>query len=165
MYNLFLDDIRQPHEPASYMPTGQRSVYLMATWVVVRSHRELVEIIKERGLPNLISFDHDLADEHYHPIECQDVYEYDEEFWKNFYKAAYKEETGYHSAQWLVDYCIDNQEKLPEYLAHTQNPVGKENILSLLNNFKNHQNQTNEQTQRITGEDGSTVSSDQKEST
>jgi len=35
-----------------------------------------------------------------------------------------------------VDYCIDNNLKLPEYYCHSMNPVGKNNILSVLNQFK-----------------------------
>lgn len=41
-------------------------------------------------------------------------------------------------AKWLVDYCIDNKERLPKIFVHSANPVGADNILGLLNNFKKH---------------------------
>ena len=65
--------------------------------------------IETNGFPNFISFDHDLG----------------------------LEESGYDCAKWLVDYCLDHNLHLPEFEVHSQNPVGKENILALLNNFKN----------------------------
>lgn len=126
MYNLFLDDIRQP-SGCNYVPSELRSVYLLNEWEVVRNYEEFVQIIKERGLPKLVSFDHDLADIHYDP-----------ETWTESFK--YQEKTGMDCAKWLVDYCLDNKKLLPEFLVHSQNPVGAKNILSLLINFK--QNQT-----------------------
>jgi hypothetical protein len=50
--------------------------------------------------------------------------------------ADFEEKTGYDCAKWLVDYCIDNQANLPDYLVHSANPIGKKNIESYLENFK-----------------------------
>lgn len=50
MYNLFVDDIRDP------------TTYYDVQCVVARSYHEAVDIINEKGLPRFISFDHDLAD-------------------------------------------------------------------------------------------------------
>ena len=110
---LFLDDIRIPKEVWDY--TTQK-IYLAKDWVIVRSHKEFAKWITKNGLPDFISFDHDLSD-----IQ---------------YKKNFKEETGYTSAQWLVDYCLDNNKSLPEFFVHSMNPIGKEKINSLLNNFK-----------------------------
>ena len=55
-------------------------------------------------------------------------------------KQQYKEKTGLECAKWLIDYCIDNKQKLPNYLCHSQNPVGKDNILGLLDNFNKYEN-------------------------
>lgn len=74
----------------------------------VRSYAEFVTYITDSGLSDFISFDHDLG----------------------------LEESGYDCAKWLVDYCLDNNFRLPKFDVHSQNPVGKENILSLLQNFK-----------------------------
>ncbi len=88
-------------------------------------------------MPDFISFDHDLGDEHY------------EEFWWSrndrnpqqgkFRYGAMKEKTGYCAAKWLVKYCLDNNLKMCEYQAHTMNPIGKENIEKLLEAFKRNE--------------------------
>lgn len=92
MTKLYLDDLRPT-------PDGHKGV---------RSYTEFVNYITDHGLPDFISFDHDLG----------------------------LEESGYDCAKWLVNYCLDHNFQLPKYDAHSQNPVGKENILSLLQNFK-----------------------------
>ena len=46
------------------------------------------------------------------------------------------EKTGYSCAKWLIDFCIDKDLPLPEYFCHSLNPGGKENILSILKNYK-----------------------------
>lgn len=93
MKNLYLDDLRP-------IPDG---------FVGVRSYVEFVNYISQNGLPDFISFDHDLG----------------------------LEESGFDCAKWLVNYCLDTDYRLPQFDVHSQNPVGKENILSLLNNFNN----------------------------
>jgi len=107
-------------------------MYSREKWIVVRNYEEFVNYITNNGLPYLISFDHDLADEHYDPSMYSGNYD---DVAKNF-----KEKTGMDCAKWLVDYCIDRSEKLPKYVIHSMNPVGAQNILSYLNNFKSFQN-------------------------
>lgn len=68
----------------------------------------------------MISFDHDLADEHY---------------WKQN-TGEFVEKTGYDCVKWLIEYCMDNDVDLPKFYCHSMNPVGKENIERLLKNFK-----------------------------
>lgn len=77
-------------------------------FIGVRSYAEFVTYIETNALPDLISFDHDLG----------------------------LNESGFDCAKWLVNYCLDNNLRLPKFDVHSQNPVGKENILSLLQNFK-----------------------------
>ena len=89
---LYLDDLRP-------IPEG---------YIGVRSYKEFVTYIIDSGLPDFISFDHDLG----------------------------LQESGYDCAKWLVNFCLDNNLRLPKFDVHSQNPVGKENILSLLLNFK-----------------------------
>ena len=46
------------------------------------------------------------------------------------------EKTGYHCAKWLIEYCIDNNEKLPaEIYIHSMNPAGSMNIKSLFETY------------------------------
>jgi hypothetical protein len=123
-YNLFLDDIREPGEAFLYT---QNSKYVDLEWVVVRNYPEFVNEISQRyingELPELISFDHDLAKDHY------------EEMINPSYN-DFGERTGYHCAKWLVDFCIDTDTALPNYLIHSMNPAGSANILSLLKSFE-----------------------------
>ena len=86
-------------------------------WQTVTSYKEFTEQIKDKqdNLPEEISFDHDLGD-----INGE------------------KEYTGYDCAKWLVEYCIDFDLDLPKFKVHSANPVGGENILKYLNNYKVH---------------------------
>jgi hypothetical protein len=112
MYNLFLDDERFP-QTAITLVTENVDLYKDNNdWVIVRNYNEFVDMVNEMGMPNMVSFDHDLAD-----INND------------------KEKTGFDAAKWLVDYCMDNDVKLPNYQVHSANPVGKENIKSYLENF------------------------------
>lgn len=129
-----MDDFRNPMDCINYMRlrVDDSVIYSREKWIVVRNYEEFVNYITNNGLPYLISFDHDLADEHYDPSMYSGNYD---DVAKNF-----KEKTGMDCAKWLVDYCIDRSEKLPKYVIHSMNPVGAQNILSYLNNFKSFQN-------------------------
>ena len=52
MYNLFLDDIRNPKEVYEYT---FRYLYLEKEWKVVKNYDEFVETIQVNGIPNIIS--------------------------------------------------------------------------------------------------------------
>jgi hypothetical protein len=49
------------------------------------------------------------------------------------------EYNGMDSAKFLVNYCIDNNLKLPEFAVHSANPSGYENIKGLLDSFKKYE--------------------------
>lgn len=115
---LFLDDIRYPIEAYHYT---RQDIFLRKDWYIVRSYEQFVDRILEKGLPEMISFDHDLAEIHYLKPDSDE----------------YIEKTGYDCAKWLVEYCMDYYLDLPKFYCHSMNPVGKENIESLLKNFKN----------------------------
>lgn len=89
---LYLDDLRPT-------PEGFDRVY---------SYEEFVDYLEREGLPDFISFDHDLG---------EDL-------------------SGYDCAKYLVEYCLTHKLPLPNYQVHSQNPVGKENIERLLENFR-----------------------------
>lgn len=125
-YNLFLDDYRLPN-----VLNDNR------VWILVRNYKEFVKMIEDRGLPKMISFDHDLADEHYPALEKNVGINNSKELPYD----TYQEKTGYHCAKWLIGYCLDQELPLPEYNVHSMNPVGKENIIALLENFKHYQKQ------------------------
>lgn len=116
-YYLFLDDIRDPH-------TTTHVDLPVHSYTVVRSYNEFCSTIINRGLPNYITFDHDLSDIHYQHIIGDIPYD------------QFVEKTGYDCAKWLVEYCIDRDLPLPKYDCHSMNPVGKQNILSILDSYK-----------------------------
>ena len=52
-----------------------------------------------------------------------------------------KNGTGYDAAKWLVDYCMENGEiDVPDWGIQSANPVGRDNINSLLKNYRKHLN-------------------------
>lgn len=127
---LFLDDIRQPEHAFEYT---REEIYLKIEWIVVRNYNEFVNHIETNGLPEYISFDHDLADIPEHLLtDCEKAKECHD-------KQVHNEKTGYECAKWLVDYCIDNGLKCPKYYCHSMNPVGKDNIVGLLRSFQKSQ--------------------------
>ena len=117
-YNLFLDDFREPEDAYLFR---LNTIYMTEHWIVVRNYNEFINYIDVHGLPEIISFDHDLGEEHY-----EKQLEYDQ----------YIEKTGYHCAKWLIDYCIDNNKKLPTIiLIHSMNFAGSLNIKSLFESY------------------------------
>lgn len=118
MYNLFLDDIRNPNMAYSIVKDKR---YNELSWIIVRDYSEFVSFIVKNGLPSLISFDHDLDISHY--VDWSES------------TPMTEEKTGYDCAKWLVEYCMDNNCSLPDYLVHSMNPVGKANIIGLFQSF------------------------------
>lgn len=115
---IYLDDIRTPKDNS---------------WTIVRSFKEFTALISSRfkslDEPTLcditISFDHDLATEHY---------QYDRELLWASPDMPDCEESGYDAAKWLIYNNI-----IPKmFYVHSGNPVGAENILKLLNNWYKH---------------------------
>ncbi len=94
MKKLYLDDIRNPKSDG---------------WTVVRNYEEFVQYIDQNGLPDEISFDHDLG---------EDV------------------KTGYDCAKWLCEYCWMNGIPIPPYNVHSANPVGRDNIIGTLKSYE-----------------------------
>ena len=82
-------------------------------WQVVRSFDEFVAWIETNGLPDFISFDHDLG----------------------LLDEQSEELNGMTCAKWLVNYCLDNDLKLPDFVVHSSNPAGAKNIEGLLKGF------------------------------
>lgn len=127
-YNLFLDDIRNPDWVTRYKTDPE---YNKLKWITVRSYDEFVDYVNENGMPRLISFDHDLADEHYF-ITVEAI--------RNGFdiKTDFKEMTGYDALKWICDYSLDNNIPLPEMKFHTANYIGLKNMESYYNNFMKH---------------------------
>lgn len=127
---LLLDDIRDC--TMTYNLT-KNTIYIINKWDIVKNYNEFVKYIQENGLPDVISFDHDLADEHYVPCEYWDNYQLSKDYQDG---KSYSEKTGNDCAKWLVQYCIDSNLSLPQWLVHSANPVGADYIRRTLKNYK-----------------------------
>jgi len=104
---MFLDDERFP--PNTPLP-----------WEIVRNYDEAVAYVSAHGIPNFISFDHDIQSE---------------------------PNTGYTFAKWLVEQELDGIHYFPDdfdFDVHSANPIGAENISQYLNLYLSHRKKENE---------------------
>lgn len=120
---LFLDDIRIPVDCINYMhpKIGKEVAEYKYNWAIVRNYEQFVTYILSEGIPDLVSFDHDLAPEHYIDWDRGIVD-----------SAEFVEKTGVDCAQYLKIYCGTNDIPLPKYFIHSMNPVGAANIKHIL---------------------------------
>ena len=82
-------------------------------WYIARSVQSAIDLVKEYGMPSYISFDHDLGGD----------------------------ETSMQFIKWVVEEVLDGRLKFPEnfeYNVHSANPVGKDNITSLMDGILKH---------------------------
>lgn len=93
-YKLYLDDERIPKTKG---------------WTIVRSVEEFIQVIQDKGVPEHISFDHDLGE----------------------LEAGVLAPNGLDAAKWL----IENEIVPKSFNVHSANPIGAKNIESLLNNW------------------------------
>lgn len=113
---IYLDDVRTPIDDE---------------WVVARNHDEFVNIIQKLGLGNIeeISLDHDLGEsaiaEYYANAKPNNTLNYDNIL----------EKTGMDSCKFLVDESVETNTPLPQVYVHSSNPVGRVNMMSLINNY------------------------------
>ena len=122
---LYLDDVRTPTTTIKgYHP-----------WKVVRNYDEFVKHITQNGVPDLVSFDHDLHKEH------------TDDYWSQFELKGYQEpdyssyieKTGLDCARFLIDHIqANNSLELKQCSVHSANPIGAANIQSFINGFKQH---------------------------
>ena len=101
---LFLDDERFPVDSA--LPEN------CEYWMIARNHQDVIDLIAANGMPQFVSFDHDLGD-----ISNGD---------------------GYIVAKYLCDLDMDTKYKFPQgfaYFVHSQNPIGSTNIKGYLDNY------------------------------
>jgi hypothetical protein len=111
-YRLFIDDERNPID-VTWGTWQDQALYRDDEWFIARDWYEVLGIVLSQGFPQMISFDHDLGD---------------------------NQKTGYEIAQKLCEMVMDGAE-LPQgfqYLVHSKNPVGAENIRSYMDNFLKH---------------------------
>ena len=118
-YYLFLDDIRMP-EDVTWVKLPKN-----VEWEIVRDYKEFIKTIWDKGIPKFVAFDHDLSDNHYgHGLLGDDI-PYD----------TYTEKTGYDCAKFLVNECNKLGVKHPDYVVHSMNPIGKQNIITYVESY------------------------------
>jgi hypothetical protein len=122
---LWLDDVRSPFASDWLMQFAPEFDEQRENVVWVKTYKEFCNYITDNEMPELICFDHDLADRYY---DNQTQSEH----------TIWHEKTGYDCAHWLVNYCIDNDVDLPQWKIQSANEVGKENIDKLLKNYLKH---------------------------
>ena len=84
-----------------------------STCVIARSSHEAMQVVITRGIPDVILFDHDLG----------------------------SDDTSMVFLHAFIDHVLGNGILFPRdftYSIHSQNPVGSENIKSLMNSFLSH---------------------------
>ena len=119
-YKLYLDDIRTPFDSF----TSSKNLIYLEEWVVVTDYESFTKTITNRGLPEIISFDHDLADEHYAIVT--------EKLWEDYHSKEDRIPTGYDCASWLKRYCIFMSKPIPTYIVHSRSEFGKLHINNIL---------------------------------
>jgi len=118
---LYLDDERIPYDSFSYC---KNDIYKKIDWDIVKNYELFVDYILKNGLPELISFDHDLAKEHYKYAMANHIP-----------YLEFKIKTGYHCLLWLIFYCKENNFNLPKILIHTMNAEGCLNMKNLIDSY------------------------------
>ena len=115
MKNIFLDDIRIPSMSHNVSKGLGVDYSDKDKWIIVRDYFDFIDLVdKHFDEIDLISFDHDLA--------CyKDGVEY----------------TGKSAVDYLINYCLDNNKKFPDWYAHTDNTSGKRNIIGAVLNYIN----------------------------
>ena len=109
MWYLFLDDLRE----ISFLDEKKYEKnlkYVEGPWIIARSMEEALSLIEKKGMPKVISFDHDLG----HEVP-----------------------TGFDLTKWLVEKDLD-ENIFPEgfdFQVHSDNPVGRDNIIGLLDQY------------------------------
>jgi hypothetical protein len=128
---VFLDDIRTPKECLSYMHhrIGALNPIYDEDWFVVKNYDQFLNVICHNAdVITHVSFDHDLADEHYQPEMYHGL-----EVYNKFY-SQFKEKTGLDCAIFLKKFYEERGLKLPVIFVHSMNPAGTKNILNIFNN-------------------------------
>ena len=126
-YNLFLDDLRQPVD--AWLYEKGRSLFEgsgIVEWVIVRNYDDFVRVIQAFGMPDVISFDHDLHFEHirhFCEVTCvTGVIEY----------GNFRHKTGKSCAEYVMN-RIKAGDKKPAFYVHSANDEGRAEIWKVLN--------------------------------
>jgi hypothetical protein len=127
--HIFLDDERVPGMVTWVTLPNE-------DWVTVRNYQEFVDMV-DGAIENevdidFVSFDHDLADEHYCAMLKEQEY-------NDGRMVDYGiEKTGYDCAKYLGQVCINNNLPLPDFAVHSLNRIGGKRITDYLELVRKH---------------------------
>lgn len=119
-YKLFLDDYRTPEMVTwKRLPSGP--------WVIVANWTEFKGVVDVRGVPEFVTYDHDLADIHYTGTGQIEL-------------------SGVECAEYLVGRCRELDIPHPPYEIHSMNPVGAVRIRNTIEDYNRvwHQDHANQ---------------------
>lgn len=129
---LWLDDLRNPFEGEWLEKFAPEYLSGDCEIVWVKDYHAFTDWIKKNGLPTKIAFDHDLGEDVAKGKVAKGMSK----------RQARKEKrltpTGLDAVEWVVDYCIDKGLEFPKWVIQSANPVGVENMRSLILNFIKH---------------------------
>jgi len=115
MKKLFIDDLRMPFDTWDMSQKEIQDQLDREGWVVVKTSAEAIDWLKQNGIPEFITFDHDLG--------IPSMGQYD---------------TVIPIINFIIDSVLNGTLKLPDnftYQIHSGNPVGRENIKGKLDGF------------------------------
>lgn len=107
---VWLDDMRDPKTSDWLLRYAPDFFYNGGNIVWVKNYLEFANWVTENGVPDMICFDHDLGEG----------------------------KSGYDAAKFLIDWCFENNAKVPNWNVQSSNPVGVQNINQLMKNAKKH---------------------------
>lgn len=100
-------------------------------WKIVRSYNNFVTAIDYLGIPNVVSFDHDLTE------ECMELYMTNTRYTGFIEYDNLPKRTGWHCAKYLIEKCRELKVDFPKYFVHSANEYGTQNIKRLIEESKN----------------------------
>jgi hypothetical protein len=111
---LYLDDVRDPKDGKP--------------WVVARTAEQAKNLILQNGMPDFISFDHDLG------------YTLPENDTNGIFMVGPEksEETGYDFAKWLIEQDQNGKTTFSDnfgFFVHSANPIGAKNIQNIIESY------------------------------
>lgn len=129
---LWLDDMRDPFTGDWLLQYAPQFAESPDDVIWVKNYDDFADWIEENGLPYMIAFDHDLGEDVAKAKVAMGVSKRQARIQKRETKS------GFDCAKWLIEYCLDEDKELPHWSVQSANPVGKDNINGLLNNYRKH---------------------------
>jgi len=137
----FIDDIRNPKDAWIYPRRDEKKQIITGrslenisgipngNWDIVRTYDQFVDYLEKNGIPDVISFDHDLSDEmmrYYHVVTSKTG------------EINYEDITtksGLCCAKYLAAVCLEQNKKFPIWYVHSANKWGASNIKNYITDF------------------------------